>query len=483
MSATAERATAEMFDGVPAHLRVFESAASPADAVALEVLSAGAADADLAAPAVVLPDFHLKDDKEMPSSIAVATRGTIRPTFTCCSLNCGMALVAFDLERPRPDAVTDFYARVRARLPYPPTYRRDLSAADVVRCATEGAFFAVDKFGVDPAATERIEHGGRIDVESYGGAERIRRELPWTVKQLSRIRFATIGKSNHFIELQEVEEIFDPTVAALLGVEQGQVTMQYHGGGGSLPGELGVLFGRRKRFPRALRVQMAVQKPLYHLARARSLRELKLRRDLYFSGGFPPVERAGTEGDRLMLANLMAMNYGFAFRLAAYAILTQLAEAMFGTAGPRLVVDSPHNSIYEEQIDGEKVIVHRHNAARAFPASQMADHPLFARTGQPLLLPGTNRTSSFLCVAGDGAERSLYSAPHGAGSNIKSFAARGLSRRDPQHRTTLRFNYSGNGPQEVEQLDDSGIDDALAVLISHDIVRPVARLRPFAVLN
>jgi len=474
---------ADRFDDATASVRVIESVASPADPVALRALRAAAAEADLAAPAVVLPDFHFKDDKEMPSSIAVATRETIRPTFTCCSLNCGMALVALDVDRPSRSAVADFYGRVRARLPYPTTYRRDLSADEVVRCAAEGAFFAVDKFGVDPATTERIEHGGRIDVDSYGGSDRIRRELPWTVKQLSRIRFATIGRSNHFIELQEVEQVFDHQAAALLGVEAGQVTLQYHGGGGSLPGELGVLFGRRKRFPRALRVQMAVQKPLYHLATARSLDELRLRRALYFSGGFPPVERTGSEGERLMLSNLMAMNYGFAFRLSAYAILTQLARESWGTTGPRLVVDSPHNSIYEEEIGGATAIVHRHNAARAYPASRMADHPIFGRTGQPLLLPGTNRTSSFLCVAGEGAHRSLYTAPHGSGSNIKSFVERGLSGLDPQKRVTLRFDYSGNGPREVEQLDDSGIDDTLAVLMSQDIVRPVARLRPFAVLN
>jgi tRNA-splicing ligase RtcB len=468
---------------VNADVRVFESEASPADAAALRLLRDGAAEADLAAPAVALPDFHLKGDKEMPSSIAVATRETIRPTFTCCSLNCGMALVALDLERPGLEAVNDFYGRVRARLPYPPTYRRDLTAAEVVRCATEGALFAVDKFGVDAALTERIEHGGLMDVGPYGGAERIRRELPWTVKHLSRIRFATIGKSNHFIELQEVDEVFDDEAAALLGVELGQVTMQYHGGGGALPGELGVLFGRRKRFPRALRMQMAVQKPLYHLASARSLEELRLRRSLYFSGSFPPVERAGAEGERLMLANLMAMNYGFAFRLAAYAILTRLADEAFGSAAPRLVVDSPHNSIYEEEIDGRQAIVHRHNAARAYPASKMGDHPVFGRTGQALLLPGTSRTSSFLCVAGEGAAESLYSVSHGSGSNIDSFVERGLSGPDPERRTTWRFDYSGNGPRMVEHFDDRGIDDTLSVLTEHDIVRPVVRLRPFAVLN
>jgi tRNA-splicing ligase RtcB len=464
-------------------VRLFESAASPADPDALRTLRAGIWDADLAGPAVVLPDFHLKDDKEMPSSIAVATRHTIRPTFSCSSLNCGMALVALDVERPDREAVEDFYRRVRERLPYPPTYRPNLTAEDVVRAAVDGAFFAVDRFGVDPAATGRIEHGGRIDADSYGGEERIRRELPWTVKQLSRIRFPTIGKSNHFIELQEVEEIYDDRAAELLGVEHGQVTLQYHGGGGSLPTELGVLFGRRKRFPRSLRVQMAIQKPLYHLAAARSVDELRLRRRLYFSGSFPPVDRASAEGERLMLSAVMAMNYGFAFRLSAYAILMQLAARSWGPIAPRLVVDSPHNSIYDEDLDGGTAVVHRHNAARAYPASRMGDHPVFGHTGQALLLPGTNRTSSFLCVAAEGARRSLYSAPHGSGSNVESFLARGLSAPDPQKRVTLRFDYSRTGPREVPQLDDRGIDDTLAVLMSHDIARPVARLRPFAVLN
>jgi tRNA-splicing ligase RtcB len=465
------------------HVRIFESADSPADPLALTVLQEGVANADLAMPASVLPDFHLKDDKEMPSSIAVATRETIRPILTCCSLNCGMALVALDIERPRTGAITDFYGRVRERLPFPPTYRRNLTTDEVLRCAAEGAEFAVEKFDVDPAVLSGIEEGGRLEVESYGGAERIRRELPWAIKHLSRIRFGTIGPSNHFIELQQVEEVLDPEAASLLGVEAGQVTLQYHGGGGTLPGQLGVLFGARKRFTRPLRVEMAIQKPLYHLARARSAQELRLRSALYFSGGFPPVERNGVEGERLMLANVMAMNYGFAFRVAVYAILTALLKETFGAVDSRLIVDSPHNSIYEEQIDGETAVVHRHNSARAYPASRMAHHPVFGRIGQPLLLPGTNRTSSYLCVAGEGAHSSLYSASHGAGTTVKHFAARGLSGRDPRARMTLRFDYSRGGPTEIEQLDDRGVDDTLGILRDHDIVRPVARLRPFAVLN
>jgi tRNA-splicing ligase RtcB (3'-phosphate/5'-hydroxy nucleic acid ligase) len=464
-------------------IRVFESAEAPADPLALAVLREGVAQTELAAPAAVLPDFHLKDDKEMPSSIAVATRQTIQTTLTCCSLNCGMALAALDLDRPATEAIVDFYGRVRERLPYPPTYRRDLTAEEVVRSAAEGAEFAVQKFDLDPAVLGGIEEGGRLDVEAYGGVDRIRRELPWLVKHLSRIRFATIGPSNHFIELQQVEEIFDPEAARLLGIEAGQVTLQYHGGGGTLPGQLGVLFGARKRYTRPLRAQMAIQKPLYHLARARSLEELRRRAALYFAGGALPIERAGVEGERLMLANLMAMNYGFAFRLATYATLASLLKESFGATESRLIVDSPHNSIYEEEIDGENAIVHRHNAARAYPASRMTHHPVFGRIGQPILLPGTSRTSSYLGVAGEGAEKSLYSASHGAGTSVKQFVASGLSRRDPEGRATLRFGYSDADPVEVEQLDDRGVDDTLEILANHDIVRPVARLRPFAVLN
>lgn len=464
-------------------VRVFDSPTAPADAGAVAALAAGVADCDLAGPAVALPDFHHKGDKEMPSSIAVATQGTIRPTLTSASLNCGMALVALDAERPGADAVTALYDRVRERYPYPPSYRPNLSPEEVVRCAAEGSSFAVDRFGIDPAELDRVEEGGRLDVDRYGGIDRVRRELPWSVRQLSRIRFGTIGPSNHFIELQEVDEIFDPEAARLLGLEAGQVTLQFHGGGGSLPGELGCLYGRRKRYPKAVRAQMAVQKPLYHLGRARSVEELRTRKRLYFSHACPPVDRDSAEGERLMLANTMAMNYGFAFRLAAYASLRAFVRESLGATGSRLIVDSPHNTIYEEEIDGSPAVVHRHNAARAFPASRMGGHPIFGTIGQALLVPGTNRTSSYVCTAGEGAERSLYSACHGAGTTIKEMVQRGQSERHTSGRSTLRFDYSEAGPTEVAHLDDRGIDEALHILAAHDIVRPVARLRPFAVLN
>jgi tRNA-splicing ligase RtcB (3'-phosphate/5'-hydroxy nucleic acid ligase) len=107
----------------------------------------------------------------------------------------------------------------------------------------------------------------------------------------------------------------------------------------------------------------------------------------------------------------------------------------------------------------------------------------FGSVGQAVLLPGTHRTSSYLCVAGDHPERSLYSACHGAGTVIDKFAASGESGSDHGRHTTLRYRYSGDAPARVPHLDDRGIDAALRILVTHGLVRPVARMRPLAVLH
>jgi RNA-splicing ligase RtcB len=467
-------------EGGDRQFTVFDSDAAPADRRMLERLSEGTGDAGLAAPPVVLPDFCHKAKSEMPSSIAVATAGEIRPALTDAALNCGMALMTLDIERPPARSVTDFYRQVIGRFPSPPNWRRELAAQEVLRAATEGADFAAERFGLSVDELDRIEERGRIDIDAYGGAPRAARELPWLVVQMSRLRFGGIGPSTHFLELQEVEDILDTAAAAELGIHPGQVTVQFHNGGGVLTGQLGALYARRKSASRMLRAEMSVQKPLSHLLTPRP--GLRRRLAAYFTNGCPAVPVDGDDGRRILLATRLAMNYGFAYRMATYAELCRMARSTFGTTA-RLVVDSPHNSIYEETVSGTHAFVHRHNACRAYPAALMQDHPVFARTGQPLLLPGTNRTSSYLCVPQDTAHRSLYTACHGTGSIISAFERSGRSGPDPLGRTTARYRYDGAAPAEVPHLDDRGVDEALGILTGHGLVRPVARMRPFAVLT
>lgn len=463
--------------------RVFDGPDMRADEAVLRSLELGTVGVDLAAPPVVLPDFHHKRTMEMPSSIAVATEGTIRPTFTSSSVNCGMALIALGCDRPTDAAVEQFYRAVRERYPYPTKGARELSYRDVIAAATEGGDLAVDRWGVEEPELERVEESGRLDLDQWGGADRLRKEIPALTWQLARLRFGTIGPTNHFVELQEVEEILDPEAAELLGVRQGQVTLQYHAGGGVLTGEIGHLFQRRRDTARVMRAAMAVQKPLFHLATARSAAQFRERMRLFFTKGCLPVELDSEEGQRLMLANAAAMNYGYAFRLATYAALRVLALRAFGGEPGRLVVDSPHNSIYEEQVGDHRAIVHRHNSCRAYPASRMTPGTTFSRTGQAVLLPGTHRTSSYLAVAGERSADSLHSACHGAGTVIEQFEQSGASALDPLGRNTLRFRYSDEAPTRAPHLDDNGVNAAMSVLTAHRIVRPVARLRPFAVLH
>ena len=76
------------------------------------------------------------------------------------------------------------------------------------------------------------------------------------------------------------------------------------------------------------------------------------------------------------------------------------------------------------------------------------------------------------------AEAALFSACHGAGTIIDSFADRGISTDDPLGRTTLRFRYDDAAPRVVHHLDDRGVDEALSILVRNGLVRPVARMRP-----
>src|ERR1700680_2350932 len=154
--------------------RIFDSPDHPVRLDSLALLAQVTKNVDLAFPPVVLPDFYHKKLMEAPSSIAVATRDTIRPIFTSAALNCGMALVGLDIDKPHETAIRHFYDSVRASYPYPPNYKAVLTADEVIRCAVEGARFAVDRYGLDPEELDRIEEFGCMPVDSYGGAPRVR---------------------------------------------------------------------------------------------------------------------------------------------------------------------------------------------------------------------------------------------------------------------------------------------------------------------
>ena len=248
----------------------------------------------------------------------------------------------------------------------------ELSARDVLGCARDGAAFAAEQLGTGTSLLERVAESGRLDLDRYDGADRLRRELPDSSCSSPGFQFGMVGPTNHFIELQEVEEVFNPDTAAKLGVAQGQMTLQYHAGGGVFPGAVGAMFGRRKHYPGQIRAAMSVVKPLYHGMSARSLSQLRRQLPAVFRGRMAPRPAGQRQNARLMLANAAAMNYGFAFRVAIYAGLRQIATEVFGGPPGQLVVDSPHNSIYEEEVGGGTAVVHRHDSSPRLPGGTHA---------------------------------------------------------------------------------------------------------------
>ena len=174
----------------------------------------------------------------MPSSIAVATRDTIRPTLTSASaqLRHGARRAGYRTAGRR--AITDFYDRVRERYPYPPTYRRRPDATTKSFAAPlRERDFAADAFGVDPCRA-RARRGGRPPRRGALRRDRARSARAAMVGA-SSCHASGSGRSDRATtssSCRRSRRSSTRQAAELLGVEPGQVTLQYHGGGGVAPG-------------------------------------------------------------------------------------------------------------------------------------------------------------------------------------------------------------------------------------------------------
>ena len=126
--------------------------------------------------------------------------------------------------------------------------------------------------------------------------------------------------------------------------------------------------------------------------------------------------------------------------------------------------------------------MHRHNAVRApGPRALGDDHP-YKSIGQPAMIPGTNRTSSFMVVGRDNTGSSLYAVDHGAGQTVRRFTRAGhLSSR--QDHVTRKYTYRAVNPEILEHLADDAVEEVIATVSQGGLAAPVARMRPVAVLK
>jgi tRNA-splicing ligase RtcB len=430
---------------------------------------------------VALPELHHKPLLECPSSLATATQDHIVLGLTSPSPNCGMTLARTGLHADDVDdaALDALFAELARRLS-PSRQSPTLSVEDLTDVLIRGAASAVERYSLDPSIPDHMDQKGNALPPGGVETEAVLRAVPSLLREIGGWEFALVGRGNHFLELQVVDEICDATVASAWELTKGQVVVMYHADSGRLGAFVGRLYAhRRKNTWRGRLYEWRVKLP-FQLGNGKPGRVLHRLHYHLLPRRLTPIPADSEEGLRTLVALQAAGNYAYANRLAVLATLRDTMRTVWGKdrVTPRLLWDAPHNGIRREIIQGQSLWVHRHNAARVVPPSQMSASSPFGRTGHPVLLPGIERTSSYLCVAGEGADHTLHSADHGAGR-----AAMKLGRPLDNGAVTRVYTYEDGLTEIRPHRSDDGLKEVLYVWQTNEIARPVARLRPLAVLK
>jgi len=396
--------------------------------------------------------------------------GVVSPGGVGYDINCGVRLLRTTLTReevaPRiKDIVNQVFADVPSGVGSKGKVRVD--AKELKRVLTRGSKWAVSQGMGWPEDLDRIEDGGRIE-----GADPS--ALTERAVQRGRPQLGTLGAGNHFLEVQVVDEIFDEGTAAALGVaERGQVTVMIHTGSRGLGYQV---------CDDALKVmQKAVAK--YGL----SLPDRQL--------ACAPV--ASPEGREYLAGMAAAANYAWANRQCITHWTREAFERVFGVGarklGMEIIYDVAHNiaKIEEHEVGGVRkaLCVHRKGATRAFGPGRMELSALHRKTGQPVIVPGSMGTASYLCVGTERAMQETWgSTCHGAGRVLSRHAAiRTGKGRDIRRELEAKGVYSRAASREVmaEEMPEAykDVDEVVRTCHGAGISKVVARLKPMGVMK
>jgi tRNA-splicing ligase RtcB len=293
-------------------------------------------------------------------------------------------------------------------------------------------------------------------------------------KERGNPQLGTLGSGNHFLEVAVIDEIYEPEIARVMGLDEvGQVVIYVHCGSRGLGYQ--VADDYIKEMMRAMQ-KYGIEVPDRQLACA-------------------PV--TSPEGQAYLAAMRCAANYAWANRQCithwvrdAFCRVMEIGEAK---AGLELIYDVTHNiaKIEEHQVDGKniKLCVHRKGATRAFPAGHPGVPAQYARIGQPILIPGDMGRYSYVLVGtGKAMQETFGSTCHGAGRlQSRSAAKRALSGKDvlvalDAKGITVRAG-SLAGLAEEAPASYKDVNDVVDVVHGAGISKKVARTRPVAVIK
>ena len=375
-------------------------------------------------------------------------------------ISCGVRSLTTGLQREDVEAVKTLLAdNLFADIPagVGSTGHLHLRGKEMHEMLKGGARWAVECGYGEPADLERIEEQGCMQ-----GADP--RAVSAHAKKRQQDEMGTLGSGNHYLEVQEVTEIYDEKIAQTFGIQQGNVVVSIHCGSRGLGHQIGTEFLK----------EMAIAASDYGI----SLPD----RELACAPLNSPL------GERY----LAAMRAGINCALANRQILTHLTRTAFARVLPkadlRLIYDVSHNTCKEEQhnIDGKRrhVFVHRKGATRAFGPGHRGLPACFQATGQPVLIGGSMGTCSYvLAGVADSEQQSFASACHGAGRAMSRHkAARRWKGRNVVDELARRgILVRSNAWRGVAEEAPGAYKDVTAVVdVAHEarLARKVAKLEP-----
>ncbi|MBS7659533.1 MAG: RtcB family protein [Candidatus Bathyarchaeia archaeon] len=421
---------------------------------------------------ITLPDGH--EGYGFPIGGVAATdydEGVISPGGVGYDINCGVRLLTTNLSekdlKPKLAQLADaIFRNVPSGLG---SRRKDfrVSTSDLDALVMEGVQWVIDRgLGWDEDASHCEERGCMKNADPD--------KVSTTAKNRGLAQIGTLGSGNHFLEVQKVDRIYDEKTAKAFGIEfEGQVTVMIHCGSRG--------YGHQICSDYLRVMERAVHK--YKIAIP--------DRELACAPG------NSQEAEDYYGAMACAVNYAFANRQAITHWVRQSFQEVFKqdpeSLGLKLLYDVAHNiaKIEVHKVNGEtrKVWVHRKGATRAFPPGHPEIPADYQSVGQPVIIPGSMGTSSWVLVGTDKAmELSFGSTAHGAGRMLSRAAAKrrfyggDIKRHLEQRGIAVR---AASAVVLAEEADPAYKNVDVVADVSHKvgIATKVARLVPLAVVK
>jgi len=419
---------------------------------------------------VVLPDGHEGYGFPVGGVAAMdAEEGMISPGGVGYDINCGVRLLRTNLteEQVRPKLnhlVNDLFKSIPSGVGSKGAVRLTQSELDEV--LVKGVSWAIDNgYGTTDDANVCEENGQMANADPNKVSDKARkRGLP---------QLGSLGSGNHFLEVQRVQEIHDEEAAKRMGIEEGTITILIHCGSRG--------FGHQVCSD-YLRISEQVQEK-YDINLAD--RELAC------------VPNTSEEGESYRKAMFAALNFAWSNRQMITHWTRKSFERVFSQSESdldmKLVYDVAHNiaKVEKHKIDGKQknVVVHRKGATRAFPANMDEVPSKYRDLGQPVLVPGSMGTGSWILLGSENSmSTSFGSTAHGAGRMMsRSKARRNFTESEVKKSLNDKgiFIKSLTRDGVVEETPQAYKDVDSVVNVSHDlgIATKVAKLVPIGVIK